>query len=722
MASNATVQLICDGHADSFGDQYLGQLPANITVRGYNPATGAPGVAIGATTFDLYDPDNPAVPVASGTMALTDTTFNISAFTTFWQGGGLIQSGWYHIVTNNPTATGAYVCICSPNPLGGVTNMQKIGDLSSLTNNFGVIGLDFSAWCGGLPNRDCFQITDISAAQFATNVANDIYFTTGDGKSQRYIYVSTNLQTNPGPTSAQWAATATLLAGNATPRIYEIPCNEPDAQVLTAAQLITAINNAYAAIIAVDPTANFAVYCSVGYNTSSGYSEFSQYQSAILAHLNFTPLLLSTHMESSIENLPTISGLREYFNGLASVGPGFTWMATETGIVEALPNFYTGGSIFSARRGPRQRVMFRMLWEQYGWSRYLCNDWPYTDHLGSGIFTYLIEPTNPGHGFQGNIRPGMFALHVMEEALWGTTLFAVLNFGAANTPCGSSYIGSHYVGTAWDTVMLMTDGVTGDNVILNLPGYAPGSVINYWNGYSKPFSVVVDSAHNIYVPVNDLATYVFLAPGSTVTAKGTSLCGALQANSQSDVIGQGTTKNGASATVVFPGVTASFQDVPGATEAYHQTTIPDIFTTTGINGKVVNSLILKGTAATSSGGGALPSGTPSTPISFTVSIDGTQIYAYSNPTAVNYARPSGDCNGASIFQYGGGNVKSTEYWDTAFTFILPFVAETISSNVALDILASSYGGTIAPWNSGLIPQQINIAAFQMFGAVHGPWH
>ncbi len=143
--------------------------------------------------------------------------------------------------------------------------------------------------------------------------------------------------------------------------------------------------------------------------------------------------------------------------------PSFDLWLTETGINGG------GYGVLQPRRDARQRTILRFVAEAYGWPKEHTYDFPVWDRIGSGLTTYLIDGVNGGAN--GNVRAGAYALHVMSEALYGTTCTAAkppasLSFGATGSLGDSLLAGLHYSGTARDVVVLATNGIESGTVPL----------------------------------------------------------------------------------------------------------------------------------------------------------------------------------------------------------------------------------------------------------------
>lgn len=175
--------------------------------------------------------------------------------------------------------------------------------------------------------------------------------------------------------------------------------------------------------------------------------------------------------------------------------------------------------------------MIRFVCESYGWSKERQYDFAYNDHIGSGLPLYITnmgpsyDPNNPGSGYSdpsmlvaANMQMGGYAIHVMSEALYGTSCTTQnpptkLNFGITGGVRDSLYMGLHYTGVNRDVVVIGTNGIEYGHVSLNVS--ATGSV-TCWDGMGRVYTLPV-TAGQISVPVTDLLTYIFLPKNSTVS-------------------------------------------------------------------------------------------------------------------------------------------------------------------------------------------------------------
>ena len=783
-----TVQLLCTSAFD--GIHYIYSLPTHMTITSYDASNGPPPIACGATAWTAYDGADGSS-VGSGTMSSSATSFNISN-TTSWIGGSTIIPGWYQIVTNNASSSSCYVNVCPDNPLAtGGTNLVTGASIPTSLDAGGTApGVSMSGWAPGAPNRDCYSIPLLSGSQLVSNVAADNYFSGGSATRPHDIWIASSTQDPVHPTPAEYAAAATSLAGAGhTGVVWEVPTNEPEnsgySTTPPATALVTQINAIRSAIHAVDSTARIMVFCSAGFDSTP----FSDY-AGILAGLTFVPDFFSMHMEDFEQNMADFVALRQYFDGLAAISAaaqGQGWWFTETAIPDV------GFGVLSTHRATRSRVLFDMVIEQYGWPKEHNYYFVQYDHqTPSDTIAYEVESQPFGTG-NGNVRPGIYGRHVMGEALFGTSVPpAILNFGGNNTVGGNNFIGSHYSGTSWDCVMLMTNGIIGASVILNVPTETIGNTITYWDGWGRSNTVSVDSSKNITIPTSDLATYVFLPTSSTVSVVDTDQ-GVISFNSATNKIAAATVTNSVSGGAItlpndsfesnyslvaptipfldgatFPGAGANGLNVatltgsqsvnaptagfptsgtliadtagPGAvspatitysgvnsTNFLNCTTtsgsgqlfsnlamvvtppnVPDTFTATGVTG-TINGFALRTTQPTFFSGDTSYGQAPAAPTAFTLSINGTLVFNYANATAVNHAnRPSGDST------VGDAPATSTEYWNQQWSWIFAIAPVAVTGSIALDITATSYGGTILDSDHPFITQTITISEFQVF--------
>jgi hypothetical protein len=633
-----------------------------------------------------------------------------------WGGTGETVTGAGVTFTQQTTADSFGTLYSGSGASGGVSNVTVSGlsiwagsalDVSGITGSPAVVANPVNTGDG---SSCSITITPTAAGQFVVAVCsgnNNVEGGTVPSSPWTVIDTGTGtiwawmISTGTSPVTATFTFGTGTFNASACAAVYDTGGSTSGSAMLTYGGTGTGtltdvtlvsgsgtLSTGNAVVSTGDTSALFAVMSSGGYDNTS-FADWS----TILAGLNFTPDFYSTHMESSTENLADFVSLRQYFNGLQGIGPK-PWMFTETGMTES------AFGVLSARRGARQRPMFRLIAEMYGWPKELCYDFPIFDHEGSGIVSYQIEPGAGG----GNIRPGLYALRVMAEALYKTSVPpAKLSFGPSGSVGDSMFVGAHYTGTINDVVVLATNGLHGASVILNVPGYNSGNSITMWDGMGVPTTLTVSSSKTITIPLNDLLTYVFLTPSSTVSVSNTDQ-GVLTMNAQSNLLSGATIKNGANATVGTinnNSFSESLTDVATSSAPYEDTTVPDTFTASGLGG-VVNGFALRSVQSGVFGGNAT-----STPTSFTISINGTQVYSYSNASAVNFAnRPSGDSANGTV------PGASTEYWDETWSWVAAISPVTVTGNVVLDITVTSNGGLIA--NAGSGTQQINLSEFQLY--------
>jgi hypothetical protein len=461
-------------------------------------------IAGGATAWTVYD--GAGTVVGSGSMASTATSITPVSAGSF-VGGGAAKPGYYTVATNagtNEVVAGNF-CIC---PAG--SNLY-------VPNAAGDQQLNWAAWLGLGPDRDNYIYlgSKNTASQIVANRQADEYFIgPQDSARPRQLWLSPDPEASyptQNPTSAQWAALATALVdAGFTGAWYECPTNEPD-EVWPIGAIVTYWNACATAILAVDSTAHIMGYDSGGiYNNSTIGSIATFLSGATSPVAGFT-----NHMENSHQNMSNIVMLREYIGSIkaefATSGiPDLPLWFTETGINGG------GYGVLQPRRDARQRTILEFVKESYGYPKESSYQFPYFDELGSGITTYLVNQ-NALDSF-GNMRAGAYALHVMAEALFGTSCSpasppAKLSFGPTGSMGDSLFAGTHYTSSNGDRVLLATNGIEAATVTLAVS--ATGT-ITYWDGWGNPATVVVADGR-ITVPVNDLLTYVFLPATTTVS-------------------------------------------------------------------------------------------------------------------------------------------------------------------------------------------------------------
>lgn len=646
-----------------------------ISVQGHTAASGQSGViAIGATAWTVYDHDGATV--GSGTMLSTDTEIAV-ATTGTWAGGATVEPGFYTVVTNSGTngVVSGSIAVCPAN--SNLYVPVAAGDSTWY----------LAAWMASANDRDNYQFPAQTTAQILNIRSGDPYFTgPQDSERPRQFWVSTSTQSSSptwAPTTAEWQSFAqALVGGGYTGAVYECPSNEPEYGGWTVSATVAQFNTLYSTIKAVDSTAKVIGWCSYGLDPTSP----TNWLTTFLA--DCTPDGFSIHFENSHQNASNIVLLRQYIGGIdkimvAAGMPNLPLHLTETGI--------NGGlyGVLQPRRDARQRTVLRLVMESYGHPKEQCYDFPVYDHLGSGLSTYLAEFTFDGS--TGSLRAGIYAVHVMSEALFGmpcsrTNRPAALNFGGPGTLGDSLFMGLHYSGPSGDRVVLATNGIESATVTLSVSGYADGATVTCWDGWGRSSTVTV-SAGEITVPVNDLLTYVFLAAGTTVGVVDSDQGVITKFNRAINQANVATTvTDEASANVAGVPNNGSFaENASGFTTAvapYSDSTLPA-------------SLTIDFTGPTEISGFSLFTGQPAwqgagcsiIEANLVATVGGAQqtLWSYTCASAVSEAIPSPDtANSADL-------CVRTTWWTGPFAFLESFTPVEATS-VTLNITSVSWGG------------------------------
>lgn len=498
---NATLdQYIILYGAANLGIYYISDNPT-VNIVGYDGNWGGQSqITIGGSQWWAFDEHG--IQVGQGTLNTAANNFNVSTNGT-WIGGTTMQPGYYQIVTNNGAA--GTVCVCPPTVMYKPQSQYQLG-----------------AWFGTGPDRYLYSfnadnVEAMNATDIVANLKADPYFTSAqDPARPRTIWIAPQpaaINPTQSPTTAEWQNLAsTMVAGGFPGAWYELPTNEPEDGGWPIASIVTYYNAARAAILAGDPTAHTMGYDSGGYFNNSSDADMGTFFSGATGID-----AISGHMEDSNQNASNLVGLKQYYTAMKSrlsrsSLPNLPYWSTETGILGG------GFDVLNPRRDARQRLVLRMVCEAYGWSKERQYDFAYQDIHGSGLPMFIYDSSNGATGdTHGQIRAGGYALHVMAEALWGTTCTvasppAQLNFGASGSVGDNLYYGLHYTGTTRDVVMLATNGIESDTI--RLTTNATGSV-TAWDAWGKPSTIPVVGGI-VGIPVDDLVTYVFFPTGSTI--------------------------------------------------------------------------------------------------------------------------------------------------------------------------------------------------------------
>ena len=712
------------------GIHYLDDSPLNITMQGFTGWHNGllynnQPIAIGASNWFVVDGNGNTV--ALGTMSPTDQTVSVCTSGS-WIGGHTAVPGFYTLSCLNASgvvvAVGTCV-ICPPN-----SNLYK-----PTRTGAGDSAANLAAWLGQSEDRDSYNFgptgySGYTAAQIISNRAADAYFTgPQDSARPRKMWITTDVQNGPPtavPSAAQWGALASSIAASYPGAHYELFSNEPEDFGWTISQIVTNWNSAAAAVLAGDSTAKLMGWDSAGIFDPAPFSDVAYF----LANVTHPLDALSVHMENSNYNTSNIVQLRQYFGALKSQFvtsgvPNLDLWLTETGI--------DGGnySVMHPRRDARQRTMIRFVCESFGWAKEHSYDFSVWDHPGSGLAIYvadtvfgapLLNGTQLPYNSTGNIRAGGAALHVLAEALYGTTctptsLPASLSFGQPGSVADSLFAGLHYSGSTRDVVVLATNGIESDTITLRV---SSTTGVSGWDGWGCPISIAV-SGNTITVPVNDLLTYVFLPSGSTVSVVDTGSGAVTQfpgAVDLAQVAGSVVNENSASVKGAvnngqFIENTAGTFGVPGSGVPYSDSNVPGSITFSSFwsnpTPQEVNAVVIM------ANGPALQS-IGCSPIDFSINatINGvtSTVYHYTCPSANALAVPSATTgNGDDICTW-------TTWWTHPFSWIIPLELSGPASAIEVVFNEVSWGGQPTEALSNLVEQDspvISLVEVQILG-------
>jgi len=650
---------------------YLGNHYApnvSITMQSMNAGnnqTQTP-VAIGATEWWVLDSKFDIV--GTGTCAATAESIVVASNGT-WVGGSAVLNGSYTVVTANGTGS---VYVSPPTRLPVPTGKAQG------TSVLGGMPIDFGVWFGS-PDRDFYSVQSpgLTPAQITANLAADPFFSgPQDPARPHHIWVAPDPQSSPSsesPTPANWGALASaMVAAGHAGASYELPTNEPEnGGWSVTGNLITYWQACATAVLAADPTAKCMGFDSGGIYNNTEIPALATFLAAVKGQIaGFT-----NHMENSNQNASNLLALRQYFGGIkaefvAAGLPELTYWNTETGIDGGLYG------VLHPRRDMRQRTMIRFVAESFGWPHEQQYDFPHFDHHGSGLGTYMVDCDNGQQN--GCIRAGAFAVHIMHEALYGTTCTpasppAALSFGPAGSAGDSMFMGLHYSGTENDVVVLATNGMESGSVVLDVS--ATGSV-TCWDGEGRPSALTVTNGQ-IIVPVDDLLAYVFLPTGSTVSVAPAPTNWWM--GTTNVIAGHAFTDGaGASTSLLTDGnFGKNNSGITGVVGPYKDTTVPDTLTDTVTTTEAAVGFALLALQAWQGSG--------CSPTSFDVLVNGEVAWSYRCASAVTQQIPS-PSNGNS-----SDAAPYTTWWTAPFGFLVP-LAIPAGSKVGLRVNATGYGG------------------------------
>ncbi|GAB3614210.1 hypothetical protein [Humibacter ginsengisoli] len=638
---------------------------------------------IGATSWQVLDAHGARV--AHGSMSAGEKSITVCRGGV-WKGGAEAVPGHYTVLTNagrHGVATGSLV-LCPPTKLSMPTSPPEIG-----------------AWLAVAPDRDLYSFQPGKSADIVAALKGDPYFASPqDPARPRRVWVAPQPQAQAptaSPTAQEWGdLAATLKAAGHSGAYYECPTNEPENGGWKLPEVISYWTRCRQAILKADPTAHVMGFDSAGIMASSSLSDLGQFLAACPVDA------VTDHLEDSHKNLSNIVALRQLFGALdrefaASGRPGLDLWLTETGINGG------GYSVLQPRRDARQRTVLRLVFESYGWPKEQSYDFRVFDAFGSGLSTYMIDSVNGGS--TGNIRAGGYALHVMSEALHGTTCTrehppAKLSFGPTGGVGDSLFAGLHYRGRERDVVVLATNGM--ERAAVDLRVSASGTV-QVWDGMGVPTSVQVNGGI-ARIQLDDLLTYVFLPSGSTVDVEPGWW-------SQLTDIARGKkvrAPSGDAAVLTKGTFGANLQGgtVPVAAQPYVATTLPATFAMK-TSKPAKGFALFTGGPAWQTAGGSL--------VAFDISVDGKKVYSYECASAATLPIPSPSSQNSS------DACLYTTYWTGPFAWLEQ--VDIPAGTVELTVTKASYGGqpdelgSAAPGSNGKEndAQAVHLAAWQLFG-------
>jgi CARDB/Fibronectin type III domain len=661
---------------------------------GHN-SSGTAAVAIGASSWQVISPDPKVGVVASGTCSTSASTLTLNSVGN-WVSGGAILPGHYTIACNNG-ATGTFA-------VGAATSQLWRPPANYTAANGNSPPMSFAAVLGSGRDRDLYSVPQVGYTVYSTgaaagaaiieNIQNDAYYgalgAPLDAARPRPVFIEPNPQPNyptQNPTPAFWGQLATYMAANGYAGIwYGLPCNEPESGGWPIADTITYWQACATAILAADSTAKLAGWTSEGLFNAAPLSNLSTF----LADCGTQLSAFSNHMEASDQNNGDFLLLRNICQRMqnqftASGFPHMDYWNTETGI--------EGGQygVLQPRREARQRIFLRWVMESFGWSSQKQYDFEVFDHQGSGnlpyngLPMYLVDKMEGTEN--GNMRMGAWAVHCFNEALWGTSCSptnkpALLNFGPTGSVGDSLFMGTHYTSASGDRVVLGSNGIPNSTVTLAVSCTGP---ITYYNGMGVPFTTTV-SGGQITVPLDDLLTYVYLPASTTVSVVDTDQ-GVVAASSKTNLALTATVVNEASTAVPLVhdgnwGKNNSALIPTGtglSTAPYSDTTIPASITVTLGSAQSIGWVAYKGPCpAWQQFGCGI--------IGVNITIDGTQYWAFADPTAVSYAIPSPSNGNSDDF------CTMTTWWTSPYAMIFQLPTPVTGTVIKFNFTNTGYGG------------------------------
>lgn len=667
--------------AGAFCGVYYGK--PTITLSGSSNALNEfrLGLPIGATSWQVLDMRG--APVGRGSISATAKKFTVCT-EGVWHGGSLALPGYYTVVTNSGKhgmVTGTVV-VCPPTQLYTPTEQPDIG-----------------AWLSVAPDRDLYSYRPGEISDLVAMVDRDLYFTgEQDPARPRPVWVAPAPQApspQRSPTPNEWGelAAAMLGAGHAG-AYYECPTNEPENGGWSMPDLIAYWRACRSAIHGADPSARVMGFDSAGIMDATSLAELGRFLAACPVDA------VTDHMENSHQNLSNIVALRQRFGAIKerfaeSDRPHLDLWLTETGINGG------GYGVLQPRRDARQRTVLRVVFESFGWPKEHSYDFRVFDVFGSGLTTFMVDGQNGGT--TGNLRAGAYALHVMSEALHGTTCTTQdpptkLRFGTQGGLGDSLFAGLHYRGSEHDVVVLATNGM--EKATVDLRVSASGQV-KIWDGMGVPSTAPVTDGR-VKIELDDLLTYVFLPPGSTVEVS-PAWWSALTDVARAKKV---RTRSGDAKVLTAGTFGANLQggSVPVPAQPYVTTKMPATFT-------VKTDTPAKGFALFT--GGPAWQTTGCSLVAFAITVDGKNVYSYECESAVTLPVPSpSSANSSDPCLY-------TTFWTGPFAWLEE--VDIPAGNVALTVTKASFGGqpdelgSTAPGDTHAEkdPAAVHLAAWQL---------
>ncbi|HVX09509.1 hypothetical protein [Humibacter sp.] len=607
---------------------------------------------IGATSWQVLDARGRRV--GHGSMSARDSKLTVCT-DGVWHGGSRAVPGHYTVVTNagsNGVVTGTVV-VCPPTKLHVPMGQPAIG-----------------AWLAVAPDRDLYSYRPGQIPDLVSALKHDPYFTGAQDRARpRPVWIAPSPQAQApklDPSPQDWGdLAAALRAAGYAGAYYECPTNEPENGGWSMPALISYWTQCRSAILAADPTAHVLGFDSAGVMSATTLDGLGRFLDSCKVD-GFTD-----HLENSHQNLSNIVALRQLFGALKdrftdSQRPDLDLWLTETGILGG------GYGVLQPRREARQRTVLRLVFESFGWPKEHSYDFRVFDAFGSGLPTYMVDGQNGGT--TGNLRAGAYAVHVMSEALHGTTCTpqkppTALRFGPKGGVGDSLFAGLHYRGVDNDVVVLAANGMERSTVDLSVS--ASGS-LEVWDGMGVPSTVQVADGR-VSIPLDDLLTYVFLPAGSSVSVA-PSWWSSLDDAARGKKV---KASSGHASVITSGGFGANLQGgtVPVPAQPYATTSLPATF-------EVKTTKPAKGFALFT--GGPAWQTVGCSIVEFEIAVDGKTVYSYTCESARSLPIPSPSSDNSS------DPCLYTTYWTGPFAWLEK--VDIPAGTVRLTVKKTSYGG------------------------------